>query len=440
MAEGTVVGFNSGNEIEEIWEAQLLYDNKKLRKRSGRNAFILAMNHPDLQGKFTYNAFNYRPIALKPLPWTSFDGYPRELTDEDAIHFSNWCDAYGLIGISKTAACDTLDVVCKEKSYHPLRDYLWNLSWDGKSRIDGWLNYYCGAQDNEYTRLVGRKFLIGAVARALRPGCKMDNMLILEGRQGIGKSSLCKQLFGAEFMTDSLSAIGSKDAAQELHGKWCIEIAELAQFGKVDMRHVKASISKDTDRFRPPFGRMPKEFKRHCVFVGTCNPGGNGWQRDETGARRFWPVKVVNVDIPGIIAERDQIWAEAVSLFRSQERWWLEGAEVTLAEGEQDDRYDEDVWMPKIQYACKNSIFVQIPQILATNLGVETHRQDRNSQIRVANCLRKLGFEKTTRRIEGEPTKVWTRVTENGQTTVTPEELALPISEKGFTRDTDFTF
>ena len=401
------------------WQADLLREkNGNLKKRSIRNALLFLRNDPEIAGRIGYNEFSNRVEAIQRLPWSSSPQVPRELTDVDSSRLCEWLEVRGQDGFTRTSAGDLFITIAQDQPFHPLREFLLkcHLKWDKKSRIGRWLNYYCGAADNDYTRAVGRKFLIGAVARVLRPGCKMDNMLILEGKQGIGKSSLFRSLFGAEFSTDSLSAFGTKDAAQEIQGRWCIEIAELAQFGKVDMRHIKEALSKDRDRFRPPFGRLPEEFKRQCVFVGTCNPGGNGWQKDETGARRFWPVVTDTIDLPALIADRSQIWGEAVDAFYRGENWWLEGDEIFLAEAEQEERYDEDVWMAEIDRFCVLLPETTIPEILRNGLNIDPGKQTKSDQMRVATCLRKLGYMKVTKRFGKRITKAWIKKEETVET------------------------
>lgn len=374
------------------------------------NAGIFLENHPDVCGRLEYNAFTIRAMVLAPFPWGSRNpnDYPREMTESDAVNCCRWLERQGQYGLSKEKVFSILGTIAEDRQRHPLQEWLDSLKWDRKPRCEKWLTYYLGVDDSDYCRAVGQRFLVGAVARALRPGCKMDTMLIFEGAQGIGKSTAARVLFGDQYFTDSLSPIGTKDAAQEMGGKWCIEIAELAQFLKADQRHVKEMLSKSTDRFRPPYGKAPREFPRHCVFIGTYNPTANGPLKDESGARRFWPVECRSVDLSALSDDREQLWAEAVQLFGRGTKWWLEGDEVRLAEREQEARYDEDVWESVVAEKVANVRTTTIPAVLV-EMGIKPDRMGKSEQMRVASCLRRIGFKKETRWSDGKARKVWAR-------------------------------
>jgi predicted P-loop ATPase len=330
------------------------------------------------------------------------------MNESDAVNFCRWLERQGQYGISKEKAFYILGTVAEDHARHPLQDWLRGIEWDQTSRCDTWLVKYLGVDDTPYARVVGKRFLIGAAARALQPGCEMDTMLIFEGAQGIGKSTAARVLFGDEYFTDSMSPIGTKDAAQEMGGKWCIEIAELAQFLKADQRHVKEMLSKSTDRFRPPYGKSPREFPRHCVFIGTYNPTANGPLNDESGARRFWPVECRRVDLKALAADREQLWAEATDLLSRGERWWLLEEENRLAEHEQEARYDEDVWEEIVAEHTAGVRSTTIPEILK-RMEMKADRMGKSEQMRVASCLRRLGFKKETQLSNGKVRKVWTR-------------------------------
>ncbi len=219
------------------------------------------------------------------------------------------------------------------------------MKWDGKSRLDKWLSYYLGAEQSPYVSYIGRWFMIAMVARVMRPGCKADYMMVLEGLQGVRKSTACRILAG-DWFSDDLPDLHQGDAVRlsmHLRGKWLIEVAEMSAISKADSNALKVFISKEEERFTPKFGRHEVIEPRQCVFIGTTNK--TAYLRDETGGRRFWPVKTGTIDIDALKEDRDQLFAEAVALYKRGAQWWP-GAEFGAEhiKPEQDARYEEDVW------------------------------------------------------------------------------------------------
>jgi predicted P-loop ATPase len=261
---------------------------------------------------------------------------------------------------------------------------------------------YLGVETSAYAQAVGRRFLIAAVARIYRPGCKADCALILEGEQGTWKSTALKTLTEPWF-TDEIADFGSKDAAEQTVGVWLVELAELGSLSRPEVGKIKAFMSRSTDRFRPAYGRRVTEFPRQCVFAGTVND--DDYLRDETGGRRFWPIKCGTIEIAKLANSRDQRWAEATEAYRRGEPWWLDTDQLKRAASEQQAaRYQGDPWDCEIrQYIeptneagepiteeTKES--VSVGEILTKVLQIEKGRWSQQDQNRVARCLKSMGW------------------------------------------------
>ncbi len=231
--------------------------------------------------------------------------------------------------------------------FNPVIDYLNGLEWDGKERCHKLFTIGFPCTDpRPYLREVGLRFLISAVARARDPGCKVDSMPVVCGRQGVGKSSGARALFGDDWFSDaSLPDLRNKDAAIILRGTWCHEYAELAGMGMADVSTLKAFLSRQTDAYRPPYGKVSERHPRRCVFFGTVNEGG--YLRDTTGGRRFWPLQLndnAKVNIDWLTRLRDQLWAEADVRYSLDEEWWLEEEAWALAMERAAEETVEDPW------------------------------------------------------------------------------------------------
>jgi predicted P-loop ATPase len=258
--------------------------------------------------------------------------------------------------VPRSIAGEAVETVAHDRSFHPVREYLDGLAWDGVPRIEQWITTYCHGKDSAYVRAVGSRWLLSAVARIYEPGCKADCVLIFEGDQGARKSQAFSAL-ARPWFSDRLSDLGSKDAALECAGVWIIEIAELDSLSRAEASAIKAFMSRTHDRFRPPYGKRVIELPRQCVFAGTLNPEG-GYLKDPTGGRRFWPVKTGNaIDVDALKRDRDQLWAEAVHHYRHGRPWWLESKDLeALAKEEQDDRRQPDDWEQPIREYLENEI------------------------------------------------------------------------------------
>ena len=359
------------------------------------NALLALRGAEDWQGVLAYNEFRLAAVMMKPPPWRKAEDNhwtPSPWTDHENSLTANWLQHNDIcVPISVAAAAAT--AVAKDNSFHPVRDYLVKLEWDGVERVEQFASKYLGAEDTPYHRLVSKCTLIGAVARITEPGCKADHVLILEGPQGIGKSTSLSCLFEPWF-SDEIADLGSKDAAMQLSGVWCIELAELSSMTRGEIERVKAFVSRRADRFRPSYGRNVIEVPRQTVFVGTTN--SDAYLRDETGGRRFWPVRCKSIKPKLIGCDRDQLWAEAVTLYKAGTPWWLsEKAAVDLAREQQNDRYLDDAWQGAITRYVEAKESVSIDDIFLNVLDmVDKARWGRNELMRIVQCLKAMGWEK----------------------------------------------
>lgn len=307
-------------------------------------------------------------------------------------------------------------VIARRNQYHPVREYLSGLTWDGVPRVRGFLASYLRAvMDDEYSpELVATLsgcFFIAAVARAMQPGCKVDTTLILVGAQGALKSTAIAALCDdPSWFCDTELPIGTKDTFEQLQGVWIYEIAEMDAIRKADAPKVKALLSSCSDRWRRPYGRVTETRKRGVVFVGTTNK--NDVLYDETGSRRFWPVAVGSdgqLNIDRIRADRDQLWAEAVELYRQGERWWLD-PEMAAKLAAASERYqDRHIWHDRIAEYVATRAWVTTAEVLTQAVGRRLEDATPRDPHAIAQVLRSMGWTSRQGRKDGEKIRFWER-------------------------------
>lgn len=266
------------------------------------------------------------------------EGYPQPDLD-DAIRYTKvQLDCQYRFQPTKEMVVDAIEHMGSMNQKNLVQDYLRSCVWDGTPRLNSMLATFFGADQNEVNTLIGPKWMISAVARAMRPGCKADYMLILQGEQGMKKSMALEVLFGAAWTNSTHIQIDTKDAVSALRGKWLRVFEECDSLSKKDAPIVKAFITNTLDTYRASYARGERDYPRQCVFAGTTNK--SHYFIDETGGRRFWPVICTLIDIKGLEQFRDQLWAEAVARYEAGEHWWIEDAAVELQlQAEQESRH-----------------------------------------------------------------------------------------------------
>ncbi|MFS1166090.1 VapE domain-containing protein [Enterococcus lactis] len=327
---------------EDNWQTALELDKQGKIKDTLDNIVLIIRNDSELES-IAFNKHRDGIDARDGLPWEQMKGGWND-SDNAAlkVYLSN---KYGIYSPTKTK--DAILAVAAERSYHPIKEYLDHLpEWDGIDRVETLLIDYFNATDNSYTRAVTRKMMVAAVARIVHPGTKFDSVLILNGPQGIGKSTFFAKLAG-DWFSDSLTLTDMKDKAgpEKLQGYWILELGELAGMRKTDVEVVKSFISRSDDKYRASYGVNVESHPRQCIIVGSTN-AESGFLRDITGNRRFWPVRISGDGKRKAwqmsVYDVEQIWAETLVLYGQGEKLYLEGSDVQLATNEQADAMESD--------------------------------------------------------------------------------------------------
>jgi putative DNA primase/helicase len=348
---------NVEGDNEDIeWMEGLEANNRGEYLSTSNNINLILKNDTRLKNCFKQNLFDNKRYVFKTLPWRKIPK-PEPIKNVDYSGVRNYMDSvYGITG--KDKILDAMAMVFEKDSFHPIKDYLNGLKWDGKKRIDYLLHDYFGCPDNMYTRESIRKPLVAAVARVFNPGVKFDLVLTIIGAQGTKKSSFVDKL-GREWYSDTFTTVHGKEAFEQLQGAWIIEIAEMAGFRKADQETVKHFISKRVDTFRPAYGIAPEDYRRQNIFIATSNK--RELFTDPTGNRRFAPNDVIIEDIvkdvwEDLDGEVDQIWSEAKALYDSGERLYFSDEAEATARMEQISHSEVDERRGIIEYYLNKRI------------------------------------------------------------------------------------
>lgn len=385
-------------------------------KFSQHNAILFLQFNPMWKGAFVRDAFAHESRVVKALPWDREDFHWRSIEDTDLTQLRAFLSTNKMRIGGNREMKEIIDVVCKKQEMHPVVEYFDSLEWDGDERLDTWLEDYCNAKAEsvDYLRSVGACFLKAAVKRVYHPGEKFDHMLVLEGRQAAGKSTLLKAICtfnGVSYFSDRVGFddIGNKHLAAHMQGKLILEFAELTGLSTKDRNKIKGWITQTEDEIQPKFSNEVKVFPRQFVLAGSTND--SRWMTDPTGNRRFWPVSVGDIDIQGVEEVKEQLWAEAVYRVKSGEPHFITNNDPTYvaAEEEQAGRFNGHIWEDVIVEYLEGRDKITVGDILLDCLYITRDKWKNTHKAEVGDILRNIGWEYKVSRCPktGKPMRMW---------------------------------
>lgn len=330
----------------------------------------------------------------------------RQWRDDDDTRVAVYMQqTIGMATVAVSIVADAVRYVARQRVRHCVREHVYAFTWDGEEHIahaleDFWGVVAAANQPSEYIRAVSFNFFLSMIARIMSPGCQVDTMVIFEGPQGIGKSRALRAIGGAWYMLASES-VTSKDFFQVLSGAWLVEIGEMDSFSRAERERTKLVISTPTDRYRPSYGRHARDFPRQCIFAGTTNHDDYG--NDDTGLRRFLPVRCTDIDIAGLTAALPQLFAEALHHWREGRSWW----DVPRAAEAQSDRQAVDVWTDIVHDYLLNKDDVALADILRDALKIRDADMTRAHELRVGRILKLAHWVKKDTRRGNKVAKRW---------------------------------
>jgi putative DNA primase/helicase len=401
---------------DEAWREALATKNDRVLPNLA-NVVTILTQHSEWRGCLAYDTFAERIVTTRVPPWHPAYAPPGleagDITDVDLSRFVLWLSIAERLAVNDRVVAQAIGVVAEKNPVHPVRDYLRSLVWDRKPRLDEASSYF-GVESTEYTRAVVPRWFMSAVARIMVPGAQCDCVLILEGPTGWRKTSAFRALVPIrEWYADSGIVIGSKDSYQNLHGVWIYGFDELDSLSRGELTATKNFITQTYDRFRPPFGKVARNFQRQNIFCGSTNK--DDYLNDPTGDRRYWPMTVRQpTDTDAITRDRDQLWAEAVARYDAGEVWHVDTPELRkLCETEQALRRADDAWAPIVETWLRKPLGRDpadgLPMSLDLELGITTSDVllgaigmkaadiTRGDEMRAAAVLRCLGMSRVVR-------------------------------------------
>jgi predicted P-loop ATPase len=385
-----------------------------LRKNGGEivaclaNVVDILENDVRWKGVIAFDEFGLRVVKLKKPPYWNDQGAAGEWDAQDDARTAMWITKLYRFSPSASMIAEAVEVMARNNTVNPPKDWLEGLKWDGSKRIDTWMLDYMGVPLTEYTKRAARWFFMGMVKRVFEPGCKFDYCLVLEGSQGRKKSSALAAI-GGEWYGDTDLDLHNKDSMSALRGKMLYEFSELGSVAKAEATKQKSFLSRQVDEYRPVYGRREIRAPRQLVFTGTTNEWE--WNKDPTGGRRFWPVSVnEEIDVEGLKLSRDQLFAEAVVMVKEGLRYWPTSKEqAEIFDKEQLARSIHDSYID----ALYELVAVQIGDFTlyyaaSEWLKIDAAKQTRDIQTRIGNALRQLGCTRIEKRSSSE-SRFWYR-------------------------------
>lgn len=401
-----------GRSYEPEPEVLALMRRGKEQKDGTRPVLASALNLQNIidndtrwMGRIRLNEFSGRIWLALP-----YEDRSVEVDDTSPTELLLWTEQVYQLQYRPQTCQAALAVAAKQNAYHPVRERLEPLKWDGEPRVDGLLCRYFGAEDSVVSRAVSRCFMVSCIARVFRPGCKVDTTLILVGLQGAHKSTALRVLaLDDEWFADTEPGEG-KDFLQNLPGKWIYELAEIDHFlrGR-DASRIKSVLSSQNDHYRGSYGVYASGHPRQTVFVGSTNKAN--FLVDDTGNRRFWPVTIGEIDLAALRADVEQLWAEAVTLYRAGEPWYLSRDLAKRQAADALDYMETDPWEAPIASWMAGRAGFQTHDVLEHALAIaDRTKWTRQAEQRAASVLRLLGWEQVRERApDGTRPRVWRR-------------------------------
>ncbi|MEI9948262.1 MAG: VapE domain-containing protein [Pseudomonadota bacterium] len=411
---------NRANGEQAEWKTDLERSSTGRPLPIGLNVEVCLRGDPRLSGLVAYDEFQQAVVFGRTTPWA--DVY---VDSANIARGDPWTDAdttrlqaflgreHQLLDVDPRKIEAALFVVARDKKFHPVREYLLGLEWDGTPRLDTALEAYFGApaELSDYHSIISSQFFIAAVARALRPGCKVDTMLVLEGDQGDYKTTALKTLAGTDWYGDaSQRDLTGKEAAMNIQGCWIYIFDEGSIFARADALQLKEFLSKEVDQFVPKFSNRKTKIPRGCVFGLTTND--DAYLSDPTGNRRYRPVACGRINIDALIRDRDQLWAEARHRFEASEKWWCEtgSAEDLICQREQDKRRRRDPWEQRIGAALADRTETTVEYVLTGVLDLKEATLSQKERLRVVGILQAHGWRlDRVGKVAGASARIYTR-------------------------------
>lgn len=401
-----------GGERDESWLELLTRNRDHMVEGTLHNLMLIMENDERLAGLWWLNDSSNQVVLAREPVWQG--GNRHEFIDSDTYELAAWLqhpDRYRM-KCSDDMVLKAVIAIARRYRRHPIREFLGALEWDGTPRVERMLVELFGAEDSDYCRRAAQCFMVSAVARVLWEdpkapslGAQVDFMLVLEGEQGKRKSSALRAIFGSEWFVETSESPSGNDFYQVIQGAWGVEIGEMDSFSKADVTSVKTAITRRVDKFRAPYERVPRAYRRECVFAGTTNE--HQYLRDPTGGRRFLPVRTDGeVLIDRITAEREQLWAEAVRMFRDGFQWWDLPADAAEHQAERyvgdswegrveawlDMRVAQEKYPSRLKFSAGSEVeWATTDEILSHAIGLDVGKHSKPEQMRVAAILKTLG-------------------------------------------------